>query len=117
MRKAAEIEKEVQPYADRISEGQRGAPVVVIVAGSTEADVPRCITVTSSNLKNDRMRDLLGILEAAKQIKSLNHLMRGRDQIVRQLGAGISDLEGTIEELKDHVDNLERRLGELESAA
>lgn len=74
-----QIEAELRQDADGISERYGGAPVAIIVAGSQKANVPRCVTVFS-NLgegREGRMRDQLGILQAAIQIEAHKHL-RGR---------------------------------------
>ncbi len=78
--RVVQIMKEIQPEADRISGKVGGAPVVVIIAGLKEAEVPRCVTVSSNLSKNreGRLRDLLGILQTAIQIESLDHLLRQR---------------------------------------
>lgn len=73
-----QIVAELREDADGISERYDRAPVAIIVAGSQEAAVPRCVTVFS-NLgegREGRMRDQLGILQASIQIEALNHLRR-----------------------------------------
>jgi len=69
-----QIERDLKQEAIRISEAQNGAPVVIIVAGDTEAGVRRTMTASSMNSPPFRMRDLLGILEAAIQIETRKHL-------------------------------------------
>ena len=72
----SDLRKKLQQEAERISNENGGAPVVVIVAGSKDAGVGACTTAWA-NLgegREGRMRDLLGILEAAKQIESHRHL-------------------------------------------
>lgn len=71
-----DLRKKLQQEAERISNENGGAPVVVIVAGSKDAGVGACTTAWA-NLgegREGRMRDLLGILEAAKQIEAHRHL-------------------------------------------
>jgi hypothetical protein len=67
------IEIKLKREANRISEELGGAPVAIVVGGSTEQGVPR--TMTSSSIKGDdiRLRDLLGILQTAIQIESWKH--------------------------------------------
>jgi len=70
------MQTELNNKAREISKEYNDAPTIVIVAGSVAAGVPACIT-GRANLgegREGRMRDLLGILEAAKQIESLRHL-------------------------------------------
>lgn len=73
MHEQHKIEKELKMEADRISEKYHGAPVVVIVAGDSNADVPRCMTSSSINGTDVRLRDLLGILQTSIQIESWKH--------------------------------------------
>ena len=79
-KRIAEIRAELRRDADAISERYNGAPVAVIVAGSKKANVPQTITVFSElgEGREARMRDQLGILQAAIQIESLKHLLGGR---------------------------------------
>lgn len=71
------IQSLLNKKAKEISKEFKGAPVVVIVAGSKKAGILKS-TTGRANLgegREDRLRDLLGILEASKQIESLNHLL------------------------------------------
>ena len=73
-----DLRRKLQQEAERISSENNGSPVVVIVAGSKDAEVEACTTAWA-NLgegREGRMRDLLGILEAAKQIEAHRHLNR-----------------------------------------
>ena len=70
------IEDDLRKEAERISARYRGAPTVVIVAGHQGLTVPRSM-LGSSLHAGHRLRDLLGILEAAKQIESLKHFFVG----------------------------------------
>lgn len=75
----AQMQADLNKKAKEISEEFSGAPTVLIVAGSKDAGVPFC-TTGRANLgegREGRMRDLLGILEAAKQIESYRHLDDG----------------------------------------
>lgn len=75
----AQMQADLNKKAEEISEEFNGAPTVVIVAGSKDARIPIC-TTGRANLgegREGRMRDLLGILEAAKQIESYRHLREG----------------------------------------
>ena len=62
--------------AERLSKKYGGAPVVIIVAGDASADVGRCM-LSSMLHAGARLRDLLGLLETAKQIESLKHFRMG----------------------------------------
>jgi len=76
----SDLHKKLQQEAERISNENGGAPVVVIVAGSKDAGVSACTTAWA-NLgegREGRMRGLLGILGAAKQIEAHKHLNRTR---------------------------------------
>ena len=48
------------------------APVVVIIGGNAETGIKHCM-LGSSMHTGERLRDLLGILETAKQIETLKH--------------------------------------------
>lgn len=72
MHESHEIEKDLRKKAEALSEQYGGAPVVVIVGGSKDANIPRSM-LGSSLHEGKRLRDLLGILEACKQIESLKH--------------------------------------------
>jgi hypothetical protein len=67
------IERQLRRTAERISAEYGGAPVVVIVGGSVEAHVPRCMVGSTLHQEGDRLRDLLGILQTAIQIETLKH--------------------------------------------
>jgi flavin reductase (DIM6/NTAB) family NADH-FMN oxidoreductase RutF len=69
------IELELKSEAHRLRE-KYGAPVVIVVAGSEDANVTRCMTASSFGPGKWRLRDLLGILQASIQIESLKHLTR-----------------------------------------
>lgn len=76
----SDLRRKLQQEAERISSENNDSPVVVIIAGSKDAEVGAC-TAAWANLGEDRegrMRDLLGILEAAKQIEAHRHLNRPR---------------------------------------
>jgi hypothetical protein len=76
MHEIHDIEFELWDEAERLSEKYRGAPVVIIIGGHAPAGVGRCML--SSTLHNaSRLRDLLGILETAKQIETLKHFQVG----------------------------------------
>ena len=76
MHEIHDIEFELWDEAERISEKYNGAPVVIILGGDESAQVKR--NMVSSNLHSGkRLRDLLGLLESAKQIESLKHFKVG----------------------------------------
>ncbi|MCP5179525.1 MAG: hypothetical protein H6993_17660 [Pseudomonadales bacterium] len=66
------LELKLRQEAERLSQGLGGAPVVIVVGGDKATDVPRTITVTGS-ASPLRLRDLLGILQAAIQTESWKH--------------------------------------------
>lgn len=66
------IELELKSEAERLSARFSGAPVVIVLAGDKSADIPRTIT-TSAATTPLRLRDLLGILQAAIQTESWKH--------------------------------------------
>jgi hypothetical protein len=74
MHEQTEIEKKLKPIAIDLSKPLNGAPVVIIVGGSSETQVPITMTATSFEPGGGRMRDLLGILQASIQIESMKHL-------------------------------------------
>ena len=67
------IELELKQEAKRISERYKGAPAIVIVGGSKEADVKRVMTASAIGGQDVRLRDLLGILQTSIQIESWKH--------------------------------------------
>lgn len=67
------IEKRLKSEADRISEAMDGAPVVIVVGGDSDANIPRTMTASSIKGKDIRLRDLLGILQTSIQIESWKH--------------------------------------------
>ena len=76
MHEQHDIEKKLKEEANRISEQMSGAPVVIIVGGDTEANIPRTMTASSIKGKDVRFRDLLGILQTSIQIESWKHFGR-----------------------------------------
>lgn len=81
-RDVAEIKAELKEEAKRISGRYGDAPVAIVIAGSKDAGIRACVT-EFANLgegREGRMRDQLGILQAAIQIESINHLL-GRHRI------------------------------------
>ena len=73
---SAKIQTELNKKAHEISKEYDDAPTLIIVAGTPDAKVTAC-TTGRANLgegREGRMRDLLGILEAAKQIEAHIHL-------------------------------------------
>lgn len=73
------LEKILQEKCEEISQEIEGNPPVVIIAAGTTEGPNRTVTASTGT---HRMRDLLGILEASKQIESLNHIL---PQILKQL--------------------------------
>jgi len=73
MHEKHDIEKRLKFEASRISEEIGGAPVVIVIGGDTEANIPRTMTASSIKGKDVRLRDLLGILQTSIQIESWKH--------------------------------------------
>lgn len=73
MHEQHEIEKKLKIEANKISEQFGGTSVAIILAGDTEANVPRTMTASSIKGKDIRLRDLLGILQSSIQIESWKH--------------------------------------------
>lgn len=97
-----EISQELNRYAQDISEQFNCAPVVISVAGSKSSGV-RATTTVFVNLGKDRegrMRDKLGILQAATQIEAYEHLVIPR---IRQQRADIAKLAEAVKKLADEV--------------
>jgi len=69
-----QIKEEITKEAKNLSDRYQGAPVVIIVAGSKKADVGACITGRFIPDSEDRLRDLVGIMQTAIQIESFQHL-------------------------------------------
>jgi len=66
------LELELRAEAARISARLGDAPVVIVVGGDKDADIPRTVTVSAAKAPL-RLRDLLGILQAAIQTESWKH--------------------------------------------
>ena len=73
MHEKHDIEKRLKPEAQKLSSELGGASVVIVVAGSREASIPRTMTASSIKGEDVRLRDLIGILQTAIQIESLKH--------------------------------------------
>jgi hypothetical protein len=81
MHEEHDIEKQLLQEAERISEAHKGAPVVIIVGGSTEAEIPRCMLASTLRpAEGYRLRDLLGILQTAIQIETQKHFRKARQK-------------------------------------
>tara|TARA_R110000850_G_scaffold84956_7_gene182389 strand:+ start:425 stop:778 length:354 start_codon:yes stop_codon:yes gene_type:complete len=63
--------------ADRLSQELGGAPVVVVVGGSSEHGAEATVAGWSnlSNSREGRFRDVVGILQSAIQLESFLHYM------------------------------------------
>ena len=66
------LEISLREEACRLSARLDGAPVVIVVGGDKTADIPRTLTVSAATTPL-RLRDLLGILQAAIQTESWKH--------------------------------------------
>ena len=73
MHEEHDIEKKLKEEAARISEELGGAPVVIVVGGAVEQNIPRTMTASHINGQDIRLRDLLGILQTSIQIESWKH--------------------------------------------
>lgn len=74
MQNPIQIKEEIKKEAKNLSDRYQGVPVVIIVAGSKKADVGACITGRCIPDSEDRLRDLVGIMQTAIQIESFQHL-------------------------------------------
>ena len=61
MHEKHDIEERLKFEISRISEEIRGAPVVIVIGGDTEANIPRAMTASSIKGKDVRLCDLLGV--------------------------------------------------------
>ena len=68
-----QVKTEIQDLANTLCD-KYGAPVVIVVAGSGEAQVPQCLTVWKFPGEETRLRDIVGVLQTAIQIESLAHI-------------------------------------------
>jgi len=74
MHEITQLEQKLKNIAQTLSNELNGPEVIIIVAGSTEHNINR--TMLGSNMQNKRLRDLLGILEVAKQLESNKHFSK-----------------------------------------
>ena len=72
------IENRLKSEATKLSSEYGGAPVVIIVAGYSDANIPRTMTASSIKGTDVRLRDLLGIMQTAIQIESWKHFRNWR---------------------------------------
>jgi hypothetical protein len=68
------VEKELRAEAERLGEKYPGSPVVIVVGGVTGSEVNRTMTASNLHDEKDRFRDLLGLLEMAKQVETAKHV-------------------------------------------
>jgi hypothetical protein len=74
MHERAPKEKQLKRVAKRISDENGNAPVVIIVGGSQLAGVSQAMTATwIKEGREERLRDLLGLLQVSIQIETLKH--------------------------------------------
>ena len=94
------IEKQLRGEAERISASYGGAPVIVILAGSAEADVSRTMIASTLHDQGDRLRDLLGILQTAIQIETLKHFRppKARDQSASEGAQAVEAIRHKLEQ-------------------
>ena len=84
-RRLREIKAELKVMAQEISQQFNGAPVVVVVGGSTKHDVP-AVAAGWANLvegREGRFRDVVGLLQSAIQIEAFQHYME--DELFQDL--------------------------------
>ncbi|MFQ6109463.1 MAG: hypothetical protein ACE5L7_07915 [Candidatus Aminicenantales bacterium] len=72
------LEEKLRREAERISARYKGAPVIIIIAGtgklSDPEDIPkRCMIASTLRPEKHRLRDIVGILQTAIQIETLKH--------------------------------------------
>lgn len=82
-------EKKMEEECENIRKKIKGKPPVIIIVGGTDGGPERTMTA-SAGVEGNRLRNFLGILEASKQITTLNHLF----------GREIIKLEKRIEKLE-----------------
>lgn len=73
MHERHDLEHQLKDEAGRISADLGGASVVVIAAGSSDAGLPRTMLASRMVGRDQRLRDLIGILETSIQIETLKH--------------------------------------------
>ncbi len=81
MHEKNEVEKDLRKEAERISVKYNGAETIIIVAGNKKAKLDRCMTGSSMH-RGFRLRDFLGILQAAIQIESHKHLSPDMEYVI-----------------------------------
>lgn len=77
MNETNQIEKDLRNEALQISQRYNGAPVVIIVGEMPKSGIPRCMTASTLH-QGEGLPNLLGIIEAAKQIETYKHMMAPR---------------------------------------
>ena len=94
------LEKELRKDAERVSKKYGGAPVIVILAGSAEADVSRTMIASTLHQPGDRLRDLLGILQTAIQIETLKHFQppKAKDESARRAAQATEAIRRKLEQ-------------------
>lgn len=99
MHEEHQMEKQLRLEAERISAAYRGAPVVVIVTGDTAAGVPRTMIASTLHSEQDRLRDLLGILQTAIQIETLRHFRPAKlmDQVAKTAAQAVQAIRHLLE--------------------
>ena len=76
MHEQHDIETKLKVEANRLSAELGGAPIVILVAGDSNAGIPRTMTASSIRGEDVRLRDLLGILQTSIQIESWKHFKK-----------------------------------------
>jgi len=73
MHEVDDFEKDLKIEAQRLSDRFSGAPVIIIVEGDEKAGIDRTMTASAFRPGENRLRDLLGILQTSIQIETLKH--------------------------------------------
>jgi hypothetical protein len=74
------VEETLKAEATRISRKFGGAPVVVVVGGSTMTAIPRTTTASSVMGEDVLPRDLLGLLQMSIQMESWKQFRKWEEQ-------------------------------------
>jgi hypothetical protein len=80
-----EIRAQLHAKAREVSEIFQGAPVVIVVGGSTQHNVPATVAgwANMTQEREARFRDVIGVLQSAVQIESFWHYME--DELFQDL--------------------------------
>jgi len=84
-KRVLEIKSELHKEAQKISAKYQGAPVVIVVGGSSQHNVPATVAGWANRVegRESRFRDVVGLLQSAVQIESFWHYME--DELFQDL--------------------------------